>query len=82
MPLTKEERDNLKAELARSEAREKESEDQKWLRGAMKDAAGEALRDMLGLDEEDEDDPKAKKASGGGFSITSLFGDPGKKRTA
>lgn len=81
MALTKDERDKLKAELARSDARDKESEEQKWLRGAIADSVKETLTEMLGLDDEDEAGD-GKKPSGGGFSISSLFGEPKNKRTA
>lgn len=76
MAMSKEEKDRLTAELAKKANRDKETDEQKWLRGAISDQIREVLEDMFPADEEGEEEGK-KKSSGPGSILEGIFGKTG-----
>ena len=72
MPLTKAEKDQLNAEQARRAELDKETDEQKWLRKAMREESKNVLTELLGNDEDEESSPRS---SGGNVSfLDGLFG--------
>ncbi len=57
----------LEAEVARKLSRDKETDDQKWLRGAIREAVEEVIEERLTIDE-----PDTKPSGGKGFLDTLL----------
>jgi hypothetical protein len=78
--LTKAEREALEAEITRKANREKETEEQKWFRGAISEAVEEKLTELLGLGDDDEDEDEGKKQSGSGLDFADFLGF-GKRKT-
>lgn len=71
--LTKAERDRLRLEAAREAARAKESDEQKWIRTAIREEIHDELAEILGLDDDDEGG-KPKQSGGGASILDGLFG--------
>lgn len=74
MTLSKAERERILTEGAQKAKREAESDDQKWLRGAMRETLEELLEEKFGEPEGDEGDEPKKPSGPGVFDLTSLFG--------
>lgn len=81
--LTKEERQRAADEARRALAREKESDEQKWLRGAIRDEIKDTLTEMFSLDEDDDGGegapPKKSGPQGGSVSFLDALGLGGRK---
>lgn len=71
MPTKSEEQKAIEAEVARKVARDKETDEQKWMRGAIREAVEEVIDERLNFDGGDGDKPKT---SGGPGFLETLFG--------
>lgn len=80
MALSKAEKDRIVAEAQKQQSRDSENDQQKWVRGAMRETLEELLDEKFGGSDDDDEETPPKSSGANIFDLSSLFSG-GKSKT-